>query len=248
MKARFSRLLFGLVGGGLMAVTANISQAVALSETELLEKYAEVPVFVVADASGGYVTPVVDLPNDGIGNVALLRVFFGEEDARSFVEQVRQDEPRFYQGGSIGVIDLASVHRIAQEERETPLRLIFVPQADELEAARTLDSAFGEGGSTSSALVPLFAIQDASGNFLSLSFGGEASEPIFSMFFSKKDADGVLSALRESNPELADVSVGVVSLADFSGDILTSDEEELQRVRFLPDSDVINHIQSLDLQ
>ena len=96
--------------------------------------------------------------------------------------------------------------------------------------------------------MPLFAIQDAAGNFLSLSFGGEASEPIFSMFFSKKDADGVLSALRESNPELADVSVGVVSLADFSGDILTSDDEELQRVRFLPDSDVINHIQSLDLQ
>ena len=101
MKARFSRLLCGLVGGGLMAATANIPQAVALSETELLEKYAEVPVFFVADASGGYVTPVVALPTDGMGNVALLRVFFGDAVARSFVEQVRQEEPRFHQGGSI---------------------------------------------------------------------------------------------------------------------------------------------------
>ncbi len=248
MKARFSRLLCGFLGGGLMAATANVPQTMALSEAELLDKYAEVPVFVVADANGGYVTPVVDLPNDGIGNVALLRVFFGEEDARLFVEQIREDEPRFNQGGSIGVIDLASVHRIAQEEREIPLRLIFVPQSDELEAARTLDSSFGDGGSTSSALVPLFAIQDASGNYISLSFGNENEGPIFSMFFSKKDADDVLSALRESSPDLPDVRVGVVSLADFSGDILARDDAALQRVRFLPDSDVINHIQSLDLQ
>ena len=248
MKARFSRLLCGLFGGGLLAVVANIPQAIALSEAELLEKYSEVPVFVVADANGGYVTPVVDLPNDGIGNVALLRVFFGEDDARLFVEQIRQDEPGFNQGGSIGVIDLASVHRIAQEDRELPLRLVFVPQADELEAARLLDSSFGEGGSTSSALVPLFAIQDAAGNYLSLSFGSETSEPIFSMFLSKKDADGVLSALQESNPELSGVSVGVVSLAEFSGDILSRDDSELQRVRFLPDSEVINHIQDLNLE
>ena len=249
MKARFGRLLCGLLGSGLMAAALHPPQAVALTEDELLERFSEVPVFVVADANGGYVAPVVDLPNDGIGNVALMRIFFTEDDARAFVEQIREQEPRFNQGGSVGVIDLATVHRIAQDEsQDVPLKLIFIPQADELEAARALDSNFGAGSSTSLALVPLFAIQDAEGNYVSLSFGEETNESIFSMFFSKEDADSVLTALRASDPNLPDVSIGVVSLANFSNEILTRDDEAAQRVRFLPDSDVINHIQNLNLE
>lgn len=246
MKAMFGRFLCGLLGGGVIAATFHTPQAAALSEDELLTKFAEVPVFVVADSSGGYVTSVVDLPNDGMGNVSLLRVFFTEAGVLSFVEQVREEEPRFNQGGSVGVIDLASVHRLAQEEREVPLKLIFIPEAEELEAARALDSDFG--GTTSSSLVPLFALQDAAGNYLPLSIGDDSEESIFSMFFSKQDADSVLSSIQASNPDMSQVNVGVVSLADLSGNILGSDNEAFERIRFLPDSDVINHIQSLDLQ
>lgn len=246
MKVLFGRLLCSLLGGGLIATTLYTPQATALSEDELLDKFAEVPVFVVADASGGYVTSVVDLPNDGIGNVALLRVFFNEADVRSFVEQIRADDPRFNQGGSVGVIDLASVHRLAQEDRDVPLKLIFIPQADDLEAARALDSEFG--GATSSSLVPLFALQDTSGNYLPVSFGDESGESIFSMFFSKQDADSVLSALTASGQDVSQVDVGVVSLAEFSGNLLGSNNEALERVRFLPDSDVVNHIQDLNLE
>ncbi len=249
MKAMFGRLLCGLLGGGLMAATLHTPQATALSEDQLLEKFAEVPVFVVADDNGGYVTSVVDLPNDGVGNVALLRVFFNEADVLSFVEQVRQEDPQFNRGGSAGVIDLASVHRLAKEDREIPLKLIFIPAAADLEAARALDSNFG--GNTSSSLVPLFALQDAAGNYVSLSANSESSESqesIFSMFFSKQDADSVLSSIQASNPDIGQVNVGVVSLADLSSNVLGSDNEAFERIRFLPDSDVINHIQGLDLE
>ncbi|MEM8612834.1 MAG: Tic22 family protein [Cyanobacteria bacterium P01_H01_bin.105] len=246
MKALFGRLLCGLLGSGVIAATLHTPQAVALSEDELLAKFAEVPVFVVADNTGGYVTSVVDLPNDGMGNVSLLRVFFSEDDVLSFVEQVRQEEPQFNRGGSVGVIDLASVHLLAQEEREVPLRLIFIPQADDLEAARGLDSEFG--GNTSSSLVPLFALQDASGNYLPLSVGGESEESIFSMFFSKQDADSVLTSIQQSNPDLGQVNIGVVSLAALSENVLGNDDEAFERIRFLPDSEVVNHIQGLDLE
>ncbi len=246
MKAIFGRLLCGLLGGGMIATTFHTPQALALSEDQLLDKFAEVPVFVVADRAGGYVTSVVDLPNDGVGNVALLRVFFNEPDAVAFVDQVRQDDPRFNPGGSVGVIDLASVHRLAREDREFPLKLIFIPAADDLEAARALDSGFG--GNTSSSLVPLFALQDAAGNYVSLSVDNESEESIFSMFFSKQDADSVLNSIQASNPEVGQVNVGVVSLADLSSNVLNSDNEAFERIRFLPDSEVINHIQSLDLE
>ncbi|MBX2863966.1 MAG: hypothetical protein KTR27_10445 [Leptolyngbyaceae cyanobacterium MAG.088] len=249
MKAIFGRLLCGLLGGGMMTATLHTPQAAALSEDELLNKFADVPVFVVADSSGGYVTSVVDLPNDGMGNVALLRVFFNEPDVVNFVEQVRQEEPQFNQGGSVGVIDLASVHLLAQEERETPLKLVFIPATDDLEAARALNSDFG--GNNSSSLVPLFALQDADGNYVSLSVNGgseESEESIFSMFFSKQDADNVLSSIQSSNPEVAQVNIGVVSLADLSSNLLSSDNEAFERIRFLPDSEVINHIQGLELE
>lgn len=247
MKALLSRLLCGLLGGGVIAAALHPSQAIALSEDELLQKFAEVPVFVLADSTGGYVTSIVDLPNDGEGNVALLRVFFDEADVRSFVDQIREQEPQFNQGGSAGVIDLASVHRLAQEDREVPVKLVFIPQAEDLEAARALDSEFG--GNTSSSLVPLFALQDASGNYVSLSVNSDddEGESIFSMFFSKQDADSVLSSIQEANPDLAQVNVGVVSLAALSGNLLGSNDEAFERIRFLPDSDVINYIQSLDL-
>lgn len=247
MKATFGRFVCGLLGGGLMAATMYTPQAMALPEGELLDKFADVPVFVLVDRSGGYVTPISDPPNDGLGNVALLRVFFSEADVISFVEQVREENPRYNQGGSVGVIDLATVHRLAREEREVPLRLVFIPQKDDLEAARALDSEFG--GNISSSLVPLFSLQDSAGGYLPLSVTrADEEETIFSMFFSKEDADNVLAAVRQSNPSLTDVTVGVVSLADISESFLESDDESFQMIQFLPDSEVVNHIQGLDLE
>ncbi|MGD1855658.1 MAG: Tic22 family protein [Leptolyngbyaceae cyanobacterium] len=248
MKAMFGRIVCGLLGGGLMATALHTPQAMALPEDELLDKFAEVPVFVLIDGSGGYVTPVSDPPNDGLGNVALLRVFFSEDDVISFVEQVREEKPRYNQGGSVGVIDLATVHRLAATERDIPLKLVFIPQQDDLQAALELDSEFG--GNTSSSLVPLFTLQDASGGFLPLSVTSETEgeETLFSMFLSKQDAENVLNAVQQSNPEMSDVSVGVVSLADISGEFLSTDDESFELIRFLPDSEVINHIQDLNLE
>lgn len=253
MKAMFGRFVCGLLGGGLMAATLHTLPAVALSEEELLDKFAQVPVFVLVDSDGGYITPISDPPNDGLGNVALLQVFFSETDVISFVEQIRTENPRFNQGGSVGVVDLATVHRLAREEREVPLKLIFIPQEDDLQAAMALDSEFG--GEISSSLVPLFALRDASGNYLPLSVtsdsaesGEEETETIFSMFFSKQDADNVLNVVQQSNPDLSQVNVGVVSLADVSSDFLNTDNDAFRMIQFLPDSDVINHIQGLNLE
>ena len=85
MKATFMRSLCGLLGGGLMAVTLPMAEAIAISEADLLEKLTTVPVFVLADRSGGYITPQADFPNDDLGRIALLQVFFNETDARTLV-------------------------------------------------------------------------------------------------------------------------------------------------------------------
>ena len=68
------------------------------------------------------------------------------------------------------------------------------------------------------------------------------------MFLAKQDAENVLKAVQQSNPGCSDVSVGVVSLADISGEFLSTDDESFGLIRFLPDSEWINHIQDLNLE
>ena len=247
MQALFNRFLCGLLGGGLVTTSVLVSPAAALTEEEILEKMASVPVFVVADRSGGYVTSVADFPGDGVGNIALLRVFFEEADARTFVEQARARNPRFNQGGSVGLIDLATVHRIASEERDVPIRLLFVPQTEDLAAAREIDNSFGGRGAAS--IVPLFKIQDGAGNPIALPFGDEASERPFGMFFSKDDADGTLQSIVANQPDLtSQLSIGVISLSNLRLELLNNDDDESRRVEFLPDSEVINYIQEQDFE
>ena len=244
MKATsFMRSLCGLLGGGLMALTLPMAEAIAVSEADLLEKLTTVPVFVLADRDGGYITPQADFPNDDLGRIALLQVFFNESDAKTLVAELQESDPGFNRGGSIGVTDLATIHRLAQEEREVPLKIVFVPQASDLEAARTLDPNFG--GENTSSLVPLFTILDGDNNLIPLAFGDE--DPAFSMFFSNSDANAVLSSVNEAQPALQ-ARIGVVSFGEFTQRMLDSEDSSFDQVRFLQAADVVNQLQELDLQ
>ncbi|MEM6253636.1 MAG: Tic22 family protein [Cyanobacteria bacterium P01_D01_bin.156] len=239
MKTMFRHLFFGLLGSSLIA-SSNPPLAMALSEDEILEKLAIVPVFILLEESGSWTRNVVDLPNDGLGYVAAMRVFFNEADLISFVETVRLENPTFHQGGTFGIIDLATIMRRGSENQEIPLSPIFVPSTEAFEAARALESNFRG--------VPLFALQDAPGSYLPLSSNGEGDETVFSMFFSKQDAEIVLDDINRENPDnpvVAQTQVGVISFADFLDNLRNSNDQKFQFVRFAPDSEVVNQIQNL---
>ncbi len=238
-----SRLLCGLISGGLMATILHSPQAKALSEEELLSKFSEVSVFVLSNGAGGYITTQADFPNDDLGRIDLLQVFFDEADARKVGEQLRQVSSEFRENGEVGVTNLATVHLSAAEAREIPLRVVFVPRSEDLEAAQALDPTFGTGATNASSLVPLFGIQNADGDFMSLPFG-ESGEPVIGMFFANSDAEAVLNAVNAQKPEWQ-AQLGVVSLGSFSSQMLSSNDETFEKVRFLQSQEVVNSNQRL---
>lgn len=240
------KVLSGLLSGCLLATALPMQNAIALSEEELLEKFGRVSVFVLSDGAGGYITTQADFPNDGLGNIDLLQVFFSEADARELGEQVRRVNADFRENGVVGVASLATIHLSAMESRETPLKVVFVPQSEDLEAAQALDPNFGAGENNAASIVPLFGIQNAAGDFISLPFG-ESGDPVIGMFFSNSDAVDVLNAVNEANPGLQ-AQVGVISLARFSDLMLSSDDEAFERVMFLQNEEVVNSNQRLNNQ
>ena len=64
------------------------------------------------------------------------------------------------------------------------------------------------------------------------------------MFFSHDDLEALLADLGESNPEArAAISVGVLPLEAMLVEMETSEDEALNQIRLLPDSETINSIQ-----
>lgn len=237
------KALLGLLGGGLLAAGLPIQTAIALSEEDLLEKFARVSVFVLTDEAGDYVTTQADFPNDGLGNIDLLQVFFNEDDARELGDQVRRVNADFRENGFVSVASLATVHLSAAEPRDTPLKIVFVPQAEDLAAAQALDPNFGAGENNAASIVPLFGIQNADGDFIGLPFG-DLEEPIIGMFFSNSDAVSVVGTVNQARPELQ-AQVGVISLGNFTRLMLNSDDAAFERVMFLQNEDVVNSNQRL---
>ncbi|MEA5463956.1 Tic22 family protein [Leptothoe sp. PORK10 BA2] len=237
------KALLGFCGGCLLAAGLPMQNAIAISEEDLLEKFGQVSVFVLSDGAGGYVTTRADLPNDGLGDIDLLQVFFNEDDAKKLGEQVRQANADFRENGVVGIASLATIHLSAAEQRDNPLKVVFVPQEEDLEAAQALDPAFLEGANNAASIVPLFGIQNGDGDFIGLSFG-DSDEQIIGMFFSSSDAMDVLAAVNEAQPGLQ-AQLGVVSLGNFTQLMLNSDDEVFERVMFLQSEDVVNSNQSL---
>lgn len=243
MPSTFRRLLtLGLAASSILGTLLTPHRAIALSQEDVLSKLASIPVFVLSNDQGAYVTNRL-VSRDDAGNtaseVALLYVFFNGEDAERFVSLENQENPNFAQGISVGWVELAALYQQAQVEREIPLRLLFVPQAEEVSAATAINGEFGSG-------VPLFAPRyTTDDSYLLIPVDNvNGGEPIVPIFFSREDLESVLNLMGEANPELrSQLEVSVVSLENLISQLEDDNNEGLNRLWLFPDSDVYNYIQ-----
>lgn len=242
MKAMFSRLLCGFLGGSLLSAALPMLDANALSQSELLERLAAVSVYVVTNREGNYITRQGDFPADGLGNIELLNVFFDEADAQDFAEKLTEAEPNLRGNGAVGVTNLVAVYDFAAEASEIPRKLWFVPRVEDLRAAVDLDPTFLEGETTTP--VPLFTIEDLEGNAIALAFG-DSEERYISMFVSSQDAQSILDALKAEQPDLQ-AQLVVYSLTELSNFLVASDNPTYEQVRFLQPAEVVNSNQTLE--
>ncbi|MEO0884535.1 MAG: Tic22 family protein [Cyanobacteria bacterium J06648_10] len=223
-----SALGVSLLGGGLVAPNA----AEALTQDEVAEKLSSVPVYVLGNESG---LILISSAQEGQAEQPSLYVFMTEQDAETFLARANEANPEFAPNAQIGLTNLEKLYQETQST-EDPLQVIYVPQQDEASEAAALGTGY-QGG------VPLFFARLEDGSLASVQQNN--GETIFPMFFSRADLEALLTELGERDPEArAAISVGVLPLEAMLVEMENSDDEALNQIRLLPDSEVINDIQS----
>ncbi|MEL6938028.1 MAG: Tic22 family protein [Cyanobacteria bacterium J06598_1] len=233
MKSFIRRALaLGAIGSSLLGATLMApSAALALTQEQVAEKLSSVPVFVLGNESG---LILISSSEEGQPAEPSLYVFMTEQDAETFLSRANEANPEFAPNAQIGLTNLEKLYQETQAEEE--LQLVYVPEQDEATEAAALGTGY-QGG------VPLFFASGEDGSPLPMQQNN--GETVFPMFFSRADLESLLADLGESNPEaLAAISVGVLPLEAMLIELETNDDESLNQIRLLPDSETINAIQS----
>ncbi len=237
MKSFIRRALaLGAIGTSLLGAGLVAPNAVALPQEQIADKLSSVPVYVLGNESGLILISGVQ---EGQPEQPSLYVFMSETDAETFLSRANEANPEFAPGAQIGLTNLEKLYEETQATND-PVRVVYVPQQDEASEAAALGTGY-QGG------VPLFFARFEDGSLAPVQQNN--GETVFPMFFSRADLEALLVELGERNPEArAAISVGVLPLEAMLIEMENSDDASLNQIRLLPDSEVIDAIQSRQSQ
>lgn len=217
-----------LFGAGLVAPNA----ALALTQAQVAEKLSSVPVYVLGNESG---LILISGAQEGESDEPSLYVFMTEQDAETFLSRANAANPAFAPDAQVGLTNLEKLYAETQST-DDPVQVVYVPQQEEATEAASLGTGY-QGG------VPLFFARFEDGALAPVQQNN--GETIFPMFFSRADLEVLLTELGERNPEArAAISIGVLPLEAMLIEMESSNDESLNQIRLLPDSEIITEIQS----
>ena len=236
LRRSLTRLMAaGAVSISLLGVGLGASPALALTQEQVSEKLASVPVFILGNEEG-LILFDINAQSEGETPQPGLHVFMSAQRAEAFLAQANEANPEFAPDAEVGMINLKLLYQEAVANSEQPIQLMYVPEADQASQAAELSDSY-QGG------VPLFYAQFEDGSLAPVQQAD--GEPVFPMFFSRADLEALLADLGERNPEArAALTVGVLPLEFMLQQMQTSDNELLNQILLLPDSETINEIQS----
>ncbi|MGB3768996.1 MAG: Tic22 family protein [Phormidesmis sp.] len=229
-RALSSTLAIAAVSASLVGSVA-VLPALALPQEQIAAKLTNVPAYVLSTEQGLLLLPTGQDANSDPG----LYVFLSEQQAKGFVAKAAEANPEFAASIQVKLTSLEKLYKESQSRTEQPLRLMYIPEESEATQAAALNSDYRGG-------VPLFYAQFEDGSLASVEENGE---PTFPMFFSRSDLDLILNELGDRNPEArAAISVGVLPLEFILAEMNTREEAMFNQIRLLPDSEVIQNINS----
>ena len=220
---RFGTTL-GLIGGTLAGSLLAFSlRVLALTEAQILEKLAPVPVFTITDEKGAPLVRTVPLregQRSAAGNardVAVAGVFINREDAEAFYENLRKASPEVAEGLKLIPVSLGDIYQSARKAREEKSNLVYDFVADESQVQQALVlvnrqlRAEGKPPLEKFNGVPLFAARGGQkGGYLTLEQDGETVIPFF---FRKEALQPMIDRFKQDKPELANtVKIQVLDL------------------------------------
>ncbi|WAL62630.1 Tic22 family protein [Thermocoleostomius sinensis] len=238
--ALIGSVLFGslFVGG---------SRVLALSDEEVKARLETVPVFTLVDGEGSLVVATFSEEENA---PPVATVFISHTNAENFLRNMSNTDPQAVEGVRIVPISLARVYEIALDgqNEENPLRVAFIPQRQEVEAAVAILEESGQSAENFQG-VPLFIAKSGEGEEEALLTVRRGEEEVIPMYFSEDELQAALAGLRESQPELAEsVRIEVVPLDRLIENLRTSDNQELNQIYLVPPQESIEYIRSLQQQ
>ena len=230
-RACSQTLALGIIGTSLLGTGLVAAPAFALTPEQVAEKLSSVPVFILGNDSG---LILISSSQEGQPEQPSLYVFMTEQDAETFLARANEANPGFAPDAQVGVTSLQRLYQETQTS-EQPLQLVYVPEEAEASQATEVNTSYRGG-------VPLFFARFEDGSLAPVQQND--GETVFPMFFSRADLESLLSELGERNPEArAAISVGVLPLEAMLIEMRNSDDETLNQIRLLPDSETIIDIQ-----
>jgi hypothetical protein len=231
IKLAIKAVALGTIGASIIGIGGMVNPALALTVDQVGEKLAGVPVYVISSTNG---LVLISTDQEGTASEPSLFVFMNEQDANTFLSRANENNPEFAPGAQVTLTSLENLYKESQSNSEQPLNLTFLPEETEVSQASQITTEY-QGG------VPLFYAQFEDGSLVPVPTG--ENEAIYPMFFSSADLEAQLANLQQTNPEArAAITVGVLPLEGILQKMQNDDDEALQRIQLLPDSETIDTI------
>lgn len=238
----------GLVGGTLFGSISAPAPALALSEDEILQKLASVPVFAITDAEGSPLIASISNPQSGNGRTEVAGVFMNPQDANRFVERLTQEQPEMAGFVQVTVVSLAEIYRLEQSQQNNAIEFSYVPTRQEVESAVSVlldsgreDELLQQNGEYTYPGVPLFmATAGPDQGYMTVELDGEVVIPLF---FDREDLDNVIARFQEQQPDFAaTVQTDVVQLEGVLETLRNENNEVMEQLMFVPHSESLEFV------
>ena len=201
----------------------------------LSEKLAVVPIFVLTDETGAFLTVQNSAPDQ---NGKVISLFFTLAEAQNYLAQLKAADPVLARKLKVTISDLAAARtRQLQEQTVSPSTVWrYVAQPAQVTAAQKLIAPDSQEKPQPDD-VPLFAARTTKG-YLTITNNGKNVIPLF---FSLADLQTTLTELRRNSPFLAFAAqIQVLPLATVLDQLATDATLNADKIIFapLPDANV----------
>ncbi|MGB3297407.1 MAG: Tic22 family protein [Phormidesmis sp.] len=240
ITAAVKTVALGTIGVSLIvagAMGTMVNPAIALTTEQVSEKLARVPVYVISSSQG---LVLISAESEGQQSKPSLFVFMTAQDANTFLTRANEKNPQFAPDAQVTLTSLENLYKETQAGGDQQLQLTYFPEAAEVTQASELNAEYRGG-------VPLFYAQFEDGSLVPVPQGDNGV--IYPLFFSSADLEAQLDNLAKANPEArAAISIGVLPLEAMLREMQSKDDDTLQRIQLLPDSETINQIRQSNPQ
>jgi nickel transport protein len=243
----------GLVGATLLSPSiAGQMKALALPQEQIQQKLNSIPVFVIADPSEGLVLQTIQPDNaespDAPDSVPVSWVFLNRGDAEEFINKLQQEKPDLGQKAKVMVMSLGQVYKMAQQSSEQEDSPVFelVPAQEQVNSALSILQEDGQQVDQFRG-VPLFVARGGSQqSLLAVQQNGQKFIP---MFLNREDLQNQVDRMKQQQPKIAStIDVQVLRLERVINELENSDQQDLERLVFIPSRESRDLIRSLRQQ